>query len=99
MAICNGLTTAALKRLGDCAALATLNLAQCERFTALAERLGDCGALTTLTLWSCSGLTALPEWIGDCAAHTTLDLRWCTGLPNHLDVGERLKARGCEVRK
>ena len=67
------------------------------RFAALPERLGDCASLTTLHLWYCRSLTALPERLGDCASLTRLDLRQCSRLPRHLDVAERLKARGCGV--
>ncbi|KAH8066338.1 hypothetical protein JL722_775 [Aureococcus anophagefferens] len=75
------------ERLGDCAALMSLDLRYCRSLTALPERLGDCAALTTLDLRDCSSLTALPERLGDCAALTSLNL-WCcsslTALPERL---------------
>ena len=60
-------------------------------------RLGDCAALTTLNLFMCFGLTALPERLGDCTALATLNLVGCVLLPSHLDVVDKLKARGCKV--
>ncbi|KAH8050307.1 hypothetical protein JL721_11390 [Aureococcus anophagefferens] len=68
------------ERLGDCAALTSLDLYKCKSLTALPERLGDCAALTKLNLRDCSRLTALPERLGDCAALTSLDLYDCSSL-------------------
>ena len=75
------------ERLGDCAALTTLNLSDCQALTALPDRLGDCAALTTLVLSGCQAITALPDRFGDCAALTTLKLSGCyslTALPERL---------------
>jgi Leucine-rich repeat (LRR) protein len=69
------------ERLGDCAALTSLNLENCRSLTTAAlERLGDCAALKTLCLRDCTGLAALPERLGDCAALTTLNQCSCTSL-------------------
>ncbi|KAJ1460019.1 hypothetical protein M885DRAFT_560264 [Pelagophyceae sp. CCMP2097] len=59
---CPRLTTAALERLGDCAALKSLDLTNGK---------GDCTALTSLDMSYCDGLTSLPEPLGlvDCAAY------------------------------
>ena len=98
LASCRSLT-ALPERIGDCVALMTLNLFYCASLSALPERLGDCAALTTLNLTLCLGLASLPERLDNCAVLTTLDLTNCNNIPSHLDVAEKLKARGCTVRR
>jgi Leucine-rich repeat (LRR) protein len=86
------------ERLGDCAALTTLDLSKCHGLGAVSlKRLGDCAALTTLKLSGCKRLTALPARLGDCAALATLDLSGCRSVLRHHAVVGRIKGRGCVV--
>ena len=85
--------------VANCRQLTTLNLTGCHRLTALPKRLGDSAALTTLNLANCISLTALLERLGDCTALRLLGLSGCRCLERHLEVFERMKARGCVVNR
>ena len=50
--------------MGECTALQTLDLIECEALVSLPERLGECRGLQRLDLLGCSGLVSLPDLSG-----------------------------------
>ena len=73
--------------MGECTALQTLDLIECEALVSLPERLGECTGLQALCLWDCSGLLSLPERLGECTGLQYLNLYNCRGL---VSLPERL---------